>query len=1071
MSLNFIEPEESSVQQTFPISDILDKFPVSSENKEWLYSLLLKNEIPNEIQSDFEYFIEELVKKSDEAGSHSFKAFFLFDYYGILSLLSDCFDNDKLLLELINIIPELFTQKQNGKPEIFQAYVVNILDGIRDYAKKDKYFKDAYQKNLQEIRTNSSFEERAVYYVKLVFQNLPKRTYKENEKPPSQEEINSFFDFEEKYLLNMPYSVRLIAELEIMYENELYLFSFYPETFIPRYNILAFPFIVCGKELYTCVHKILLSLKKTSPQPFSNDEIAQINIPRWSENNYIHEVFFHIAQNVNNLARSYNIEDTSSLILDKIFQGVNAIDIPYIFFEYIEDHVNSIYGPLLKGEYSDVIEPIRTEIEYLDWALTTSTNDPHEIHFQKSRFFLDYIDKLSNSAPKDKLGLFQGLHSQRGMNNYPKINKFWAIRDKTIKDILTFIERERIQGERRFSDRQKDADALYEEFVNVIAKGAAKYPMEMFLSEEYQRNFLTNHPNDHELAVFKQYYNMLVLENTEDALFITKFWFKRYYHSKNFGAIPAKSKYRYEPINKEAFLYEKVFLKFINNEDFIYRFLSIPQNFHRDSFFAPYYLACWVLYQSKDEYNSNVFTEASKKLLHGKKIIFPDKIAEFIRSYKIPSELPTDKEKYEAKQFLFYLSVAVSSEQYDGILKSFHSAEEQFPLYLIRYNYSHYEIVQQEFLNFLFSLKNPSPSHWDNKELYNLELIQEACKKSILKKQIVFEKVSDYVSCYIDKNYENLSKFSEIEKFIKYFFTESIEMASFFIKFCERAAQENEDSYTKLYIFLGIYDSFLNQIDLVLEIHTDINNALITRCSKMLNKFKNNIELKINPEDKLTFFKYLSYINIASNFVYGKTGNIWKALKPLILAFRASKYILLNESLNLNHNNDLSDFLLNKIIYFFTIEDQEKLKELRYNMANDFAEYLKPAKNERLLEKYTQTERETEGFDLSYTEPNSYWRYAYVRALGDLGIKTDKRGHYFQKILENVSGKDPSVDVKSAAKKVMEKLDVIRKGYSGANHKKCLFEAFWWLKSAHMLSLGGKIDSKKALEQRIKEWR
>jgi hypothetical protein len=54
------------------------------------------------------------------------------------------------------------------------------------------------------------------------------------------------------------------------------------------------------------------------------------------------------------------------------------------------------------------------------------------------------------------------------------------------------------------------------------------------------------------------------------------------------------------------------------------------------------------------------------------------------------------------------------------------------------------------------------------------------------------------------------------------------------------------------------------------------------------------------------------------------------------------------------------------------IENQEKLKELRYDMANNFAEYLKPAKNERQAEKYTQTERKTEGFDLSYIEPSPY---------------------------------------------------------------------------------------------------
>jgi hypothetical protein len=73
--------------------------------------------------------------------------------------------------------------------------------------------------------------------------------------------------------------------------------------------------------------------------------------------------------------------------------------------------------------------------------------------------------------------------------------------------------------------------------------------------------------------------------------------------------------------------------------------------------------------------------------------------------------------------------------------------------------------------------------------------------------------------------------------------------------------------------------------------------------------------------------------------------------------------------------------------------------------------------------------------------------------------------------LENASEKDPSKDVRAMAKKVMEELDSIRKGYSGANHKKCLFEAFGWLKQAHVISLGGKVDSNKANELRIKEWR
>jgi hypothetical protein len=1033
MSMNFIEPEE---QQTIPVSVILENLTVSPENKEWLLSLFLENEIPSEIQSDFEYSLGELVKKSDEKDSSSFRALFLFDYYGILSIISDCLDKNKLLSERIKIIPSLFTKTEEAKPSVFKSYIANILDNIKDCAEKDKKFSEVYQKKLQEIRASSSFEERAVHYVKLVFQNLPKRTYKKDEKLLTVEDINK----------NMSYSVRLIIELEEMPENSII-------------NAISLPFFLCGKKLFPCIVNAL-SLRSLMHLPHKgsfDSLIEKIEIPQWDEKNYIHEIFFELAKELKNMS-----------IIDKIFEGINAVNIPYIFFEYIKYHAGSIYRSLLKDGYSDIIEPVRAELESLDdWATTTDTNDPHKISFDKSRLFFNYIDKLSDSAPKDKLELFQVLFFQEAVNSRPS-HKFWDIREN-IKDILDSIAQERISGELTFPARQKEADVLYKEFVNVIAKGAAKYPLELFLSEKYWRNFLNNGTNEHELVVFKQYCELLELKKIEDTLLISEFWFNRFHDEKAVQRIHPPHEYFSELEKKEEFFYKNVFRKFIDDEDFICSFLSVPQNFSGGHFLAAYYLACWVLYQNKDENTSDVFNKASEKLSHGKKIIFSEKITEFIWSIKILDEISRNGNDNEGRHFLFKLSAALGGGQYHNILKNIHSAEEHFPLYHIRYNYSHEEFIGEEFLDFLFGLKNPS---WmeNEKEIYNLEIIQEACKENVLKKQLVLDKMSDY----IHKNRKELFKSSKIKKLISYFFIETEENKTldmqtvFFTLFCERAVQENEDSCTELYLFFGIRSYFPNKIDTILEKHTDTNNILVTRCCKMLNNLNKNIEQKKFPEDEHTFLN--DYILPASDFVWEKTWNIWKALKPLILAFRASKDILLNESLDITPNI-LSYLFLKGITSFFMIEDQEKLKELRYDMANDFAEYLKPAKKERQAEKYTQIERETEGFALSYTEPSPYWRYAYIRALGDLGIKTDKRGHYFHEILKKVSEKDPSEKVKSVAKKVMEELDSIRKGYSGTNHKKCLFEAFWWLKNAHMLSLGGKVDDKKALELRIKEWR
>jgi hypothetical protein len=99
--------------------------------------------------------------------------------------------------------------------------------------------------------------------------------------------------------------------------------------------------------------------------------------------------------------------------------------------------------------------------------------------------------------------------------------------------------------------------------------------------------------------------------------------------------------------------------------------------------------------------------------------------------------------------------------------------------------------------------------------------------------------------------------------------------------------------------------------------------------------------------------------------------------------------------------------------------------------------------------------------------------------MGDLSVRNDKRGHPFYAILTKIFQGDPEIKaekdsserVRKAAEKVSKKLNEIRRGYSGNNHKKCLFEAFWWLRQAHMLSLGVKIEEKEAKDLRIKEWR
>jgi len=1038
MSKNFIEPD---VQQTAPIPFVIKNLNVSPKDKEWLLSLFLED---IELHSDFIDILTNFFNENEEKDSSTKKVSFLFDSCVIDN--SEYFIESKLLSERIKIIPSLFTEKAEDRPSVFKPYIANILYKIKDCAEKDKNFSDAYQEKLQEIRASSSIAERTCFYMKQ--KNLPKRTYETGEKPATEQEILEFLQAEEKY------SWHLINELEeiIIYYNE---------------DIFAFPFLVYGKKVFECVRNTLKRmLNKFDPC----DLLEKIEIPKWDEKNYIHEIFFHLAMTFDN-------KDFSMLILDKIFDGVKAVDIPYIFFCYIEDSIGSIYRVLLKGgynntiemfskgEYPDVIKTIRAELEYLDWALTAAinTNDLHKIYFEKSRLFLDYIDKLSHSASEDKLELFQELFFKKAAYNNPFQDKFYYFRGRTIKDILTSIAQEKKQCEWIFPAKQEKADDLYIKFVDVIAEGAAKYPVKLFLGEKWHS---IQEQNDHGLIVFKKYCEKLKLKTHEDAIFVSEFWFELFYLEQHFFSSSISSSQRYfSDLKTEGpFFYKNVFCKFINDEDFICRFLSIRQDSSSAISLAVYCLACWVIYQfNKNESMSDVFNEASKKLLHEKKITFPDKIAESIRSYKYFDKLKRKENNSEAGRFLSYLSAALGGEMYQKILKKKYNAEDDISLYYIMYNYEHANFPYEEYFNLLINEKGQNYLGREN-NFYNLELINEAFKAGLLKKQDFLEKVYEYM----EENHELLIKNSERKKLINFFMETEEAKKAFFMNFCKRAVKEGEDSYEELYLFHKIYNDFYSIINTILETNTDINNSLVTGCCKMLNNFKKNIGQKEVSDYEYHFLN--DYILPASKFVWKRTGDIWKALKPLIIAFRASKSILLDESLNINNKNILSYSLINGIIDFFYIKDQEKLKELRYNMANDFAEYLKPAKNKRQAEKYTEKEQGFVGFNLSYTEPNPYWRYAYVRALGDLGIKTDKRGHYFQKILENVLVNDPSEDVRKAAKKVMEELNSIRKGYSGNNHKKCLFEAFWWLKCAHILSFGVQPD-KKALDQRTKEWR
>ena len=213
-----------------------------------------------------------------------------------------------------------------------------------------------------------------------------------------------------------------------------------------------------------------------------------------------------------------------------------------------------------------------------------------------------------------------------------------------------------------------------------------------------------------------------------------------------------------------------------------------------------------------------------------------------------------------------------------------------------------------------------------------------------------------------------------------------------------------------------------------------------------------------------------------------KSLSCWSGLKPLLLAFRHADRPLvgsglrpLPESVKNTRTN-----LAVEIDSFLRREwGEDRLKALRRDMANFFSDHLKIRKKkastaaktrDRGYERY-DSEHALEGFSRDYLEPSPLWRCAYVRALGDLAVDSSGNGHLIHNILHKVAGEDPSSEVRKWAKQVENRLRSIRGGMEENFHEHRLFQAFWWIRRTHLLTLQSPINEKEALKTRNTEYR
>jgi hypothetical protein len=103
-----------------------------------------------------------------------------------------------------------------------------------------------------------------------------------------------------------------------------------------------------------------------------------------------------------------------------------------------------------------------------------------------------------------------------------------------------------------------------------------------------------------------------------------------------------------------------------------------------------------------------------------------------------------------------------------------------------------------------------------------------------------------------------------------------------------------------------------------------------------------------------------------------------------------------------------------------------------------------------------------------FFEPKPEWRAAYINAAKELHPNLGERGHH---VLGWSRDHDPDEDVRDAARSAAE---VIRHGHGlpkNTSPRRAMFAAFWWLRQAHVISLGERVDESGAQRTFRKEMR
>lgn len=208
-------------------------------------------------------------------------------------------------------------------------------------------------------------------------------------------------------------------------------------------------------------------------------------------------------------------------------------------------------------------------------------------------------------------------------------------------------------------------------------------------------------------------------------------------------------------------------------------------------------------------------------------------------------------------------------------------------------------------------------------------------------------------------------------------------------------------------------------------------------------------------------------------FLLFKLGSLWQATKPLLFAFRATNTRAVGFDLRYWPTSSHDDppvpwemiprSLMNLLHHYMGREqaDDPQLEEYRTEFALCCLERLKTR---------ARRSKQTGSAESGQVESDAAWREGFIQAARALCVNPKGKGHH---VLNWVGKNDPDDTVREVAVTAYAELRHQPSLPKGLSPRRAVFDAFWWLRQAHLASLGldDSIDHDGANQTREEEAR